>query len=198
MSISFKEKQLAQRERAILEIARKMFAEKGFHETNLNDVAQEVGIARGTIYLHFPTKEDLLLAIINQAEAQLLARLNQALGPEDDPVTKLRKVLAELLHTYGNYGDLIKVMSGELRRVVGRKLYGRGGVRPLPDFVQEIINEGKEMGLINKDINTVVAANALFSLVTIETYQELVLQGQISTEEIVRSAVEIYLKGVKQ
>lgn len=97
---SFKEKQVARREQEILQTARRMFAGKGFYDTNLNDVAQEVGIARGTIYLHFPTKEDLLLAIINQAEEQLLTRLNEAIEPGDDPVTKVRKVLEELLHMY--------------------------------------------------------------------------------------------------
>ncbi len=99
---SFKEKQVARREQEILQTARRMFAGKGFYDTNLNDVAQEVGIARGTIYLHFPTKEDLLLAIINQAEEQLLTRLNEAIEPGDDPVTKVRKVLEELLHMYEN------------------------------------------------------------------------------------------------
>lgn len=195
---SFKERLVAQREQAILETARNMFAEKGFHNTNLNDVAQAVGIARGTIYLHFPTKEELLLAIINQAEEYLLTRLNKAIRPGDDPVAKLSKVLKELLHTYENYGGLIKVMSDDLRRVVAQKLYGGDRVRPLPDFVQRIIEEGKQAGIIKKEINTAVAAYALFSVVTIGTYQELIFGGQVSGEEIARSAVEIYLKGVQR
>lgn len=197
-NISFKEKQVVQREQAILEAARRMFAEKGFHNTNLNDVAHEVGIARGTIYLHFSTKEDLLLAIINQAEEQLLTRLNRVLGPGDNPTDKLCKVLEELLRTYENYGDLIRVMSGELHRIVAGKLYGEGERRPLPAFIQGIIEEGKQAGLIKKEVNSVVAANALFTIVTIETYQELILHGQVSGEKIARSAVEIYLNGVRQ
>lgn len=193
---SFKERQNFLRQENILAVARRIFAEKGFHGTNLNDVASEVGIARGTIYLHFPTKEELLAAIISRAEQELLETLKQAVDPVDSPLEKLRKALFALLKTYGEYEDLIKVMSDDLRRVVSGKLYGPKETSPVPELVQSIIEEGKTAGLINPQINTKVAANALFSIVTIGTFRELVVNGRVTEEEIIDSAIHLYFNGI--
>ncbi len=193
---SFKEHQHALREENILAVARRLFAEKGFHGTNLNDVASEVGIARGTIYLHFPTKEDLLIAIISKAEAELLHTLRQACCPLDNPLQKLRKTLSSLLQTFGKYEDLIKIMSDNLRRAVATKLYGDQPSRPLPELVESIIEEGKAAGLIQQQINTKVAANALFSIVTIATFRELIVTRAATEAEIIDSAISLYLNGI--
>lgn len=192
---SFKEQQLAIREETILKTARNIFAKKGYHGTNLNEVAAEVGIARGTIYLHFPTKEDLLAAIITKAEMQLLDTLQKAINPNEDPLQKLERLLSSLLRTYGEYEDLIRVMSSDLRRVVAGKIYG-GKVSPLPGLARNIVEEGKKAGVISPQINSTVAANAIFSIVTIDTYRELVVDGQLSEAEVAQTAIAIYLKGI--
>lgn len=191
---SFKERQSALRQEYILSAARRLFAEKGFRGTNLNAVAAEVGIARGTIYLHFPTKEHLLKAIISSAEQELLATLKQAFRPEDSPVIKLRKLLTALMNTYCEYEDLIRVMSQDLRRGIAPKIYERNQPSPLLTMVQEIIDEGKARGQINPCVHTQVAAHALFSLVTIDSFRNL--SEQLSPREIADSALEIYIHGI--
>jgi TetR/AcrR family fatty acid metabolism transcriptional regulator len=54
------------RRRQILDAAARVFAERGYHRTTVRDVAREAGIADGTIYLYFTSKQELLLALIAQ------------------------------------------------------------------------------------------------------------------------------------
>lgn len=54
---SLKEKQRKERELLILEAAEEVMIEKGYHETSMEEIAARVGIAKGTVYLHFPSKE---------------------------------------------------------------------------------------------------------------------------------------------
>lgn len=163
--ISFKRRLVHEREQMILSVSRRMFAENGFHGTNLSDVANEVGIARGTIYLHFETKEELLAAIIQQADEQLLEVLSQVIRPDDSPLEKLRKILKEYLMACHTYEDLIGVMSYELRLAAGNKLYGDRNGRSVTDLVEETVEEAKSKGLIDAEINTVIASRSFFSII---------------------------------
>src|SRR5207302_2286127 len=63
MHRSLKEKQRQEREALILQAAEEVLAEKGYHETSMDEIAARVGIAKGTVYLHFPSKEDLVVAL---------------------------------------------------------------------------------------------------------------------------------------
>ena len=63
---SLKEKQRKEREALILQVAEDVLIEKGYYETSIDEIAARVGIAKGTVYLHFPSKEDLVFAIFER------------------------------------------------------------------------------------------------------------------------------------
>lgn len=193
---TWKEKKIEQREAEILSVARRMFAQQGFRETNLNDVAREVGIARGTIYLHFPTKEELLRAIVDHGEDHLLQSMKRAIEDMAEPVEQLRAVLVEYLKIHKDYEDMIRILSPELKGLVTSRLYGEGEIPPITALVQRIIEEGKARGQFQQEIDTRVAAFALFSLVTMQTYQDLVGTGLISHETLVDSTLKLFFGGL--
>src|SRR5207302_10908597 len=63
---SLKEKQRQEREALILQVAEEVLMEKGYHEMSIDEIATRVGIAKGTVYLHFSSKEDLVVAIFER------------------------------------------------------------------------------------------------------------------------------------
>src|ERR1700694_4233456 len=69
---SLKEKQRQEREALILQAAEEVLTEKGYYETSVDEIAARVGIAKGTVYLHFPRKEDLVIAILERNTQRLL------------------------------------------------------------------------------------------------------------------------------
>ena len=73
---SLKEKQRQERESLILQVAEEVLLEKGYQETSIDEIAARVGIAKGTVYLHFASKEDLVIALF----AQDLEKFQQLVG----------------------------------------------------------------------------------------------------------------------
>lgn len=89
---SFKEQMLQAREEAIVQTANRLLAEKGFESMTVDEVAAAVGIAKASLYKHFPSKEDLAAAAmvrIMQRTLDFLASVPAA----DRPVDKLRTVV---------------------------------------------------------------------------------------------------------
>ncbi|MDC6636538.1 TetR/AcrR family transcriptional regulator, partial [Leclercia adecarboxylata] len=88
---SFKEQMLQAREEAIVQTANRLLAEKGFESMTVDEVAAAVGIAKASLYKHFPSKEDLAAAAMVRIMQRTLEFL-ASVPPEDKPVAKLRAV----------------------------------------------------------------------------------------------------------
>lgn len=90
--ISFKEQMLQAREEAIVQTANRLLAEKGFESMTVDEVAAAVGIAKASLYKHFPSKEDLAAAAMVRIMQRTLDFLD-SLPADDKPVAKLRAVV---------------------------------------------------------------------------------------------------------
>jgi AcrR family transcriptional regulator len=78
-----------------------LLARFGFRKMTMEDLAREVGIGKGTIYLHFPSKEELALAHVDRIAERLLLRLRQiAAGPGSAPERLRRMLLARVLDRF--------------------------------------------------------------------------------------------------
>jgi TetR/AcrR family transcriptional regulator of autoinduction and epiphytic fitness len=89
---SFKEQMLQAREEAIVQTANRLLAEKGFESMTVDEVAATVGIAKASLYKHFPSKEDLAAAAMVRITQRTLDFV-AAVPPGDKPVDKLRAVV---------------------------------------------------------------------------------------------------------
>lgn len=83
------------RKQQIIETALRLFAGKGFHSTSIQDIVDEIGIAKGSVYIHFKSKEDLLLLSIRHMVNKLLEKLaavtgDKRLTPRDRMLRKLK------------------------------------------------------------------------------------------------------------
>jgi len=87
----------------ILDVAGRLFVAKGYDATTINDILDEVGIARGTLYHHFRSKEQVLDGLIHRHGDRLLARLNDVASSDLPVVPKLLACVAVL--SPGDAGD---------------------------------------------------------------------------------------------
>jgi len=81
-------KKSAVRER-ILDVASRLFYEQGYNLTGINQIIEEAGIARGSLYNHFDSKTDLLLAYLKEAEDNWFGEMTHFLSPIIDPQEKI-------------------------------------------------------------------------------------------------------------
>lgn len=68
-------KEAAERRNEILDVAEELFVTKGYDKTSTNDILERIGIARGTLYYHFKSKEDILNAMIERINEALIAKV---------------------------------------------------------------------------------------------------------------------------
>jgi TetR/AcrR family transcriptional regulator of autoinduction and epiphytic fitness len=92
IKVSFKAQMLQAREDAIIEVVNHLLAEKGFEAMTVDEVAAQVGIAKASLYKHFPSKEDLAAAAMVRVMRKAQAYL-QGLPAEATPLEQLRAVV---------------------------------------------------------------------------------------------------------
>src|SRR5207248_3973363 len=95
---TLKERQRQEREALILQVAEEVLIEKGYHETSMDEIAARVGIAKGTVYLHFPSKEDLVVAIFARDMQQFLQAVEAAIENAAASELTTRAKLEAVLH----------------------------------------------------------------------------------------------------
>ena len=89
----------ARRREEILEAAVKLFAVRGYPETDLQVLADTLGVGKGTLYRYFPSKQDLFLAAADAVMRRLTAAVDASIADIDDPLEQIRRAI----HTYLSY-----------------------------------------------------------------------------------------------
>src|SRR5262245_54602201 len=95
---------------AILVTAAKLFARKPFHEVLMDDVAEQAGIAKGTIYRHFPNKDELFSALSFWYLETISAELEIVAARKDPPLVRLRQLVVRVVEVVQERQDFFQVM----------------------------------------------------------------------------------------
>ncbi|HEX5569879.1 MAG TPA: TetR family transcriptional regulator [Ktedonobacterales bacterium] len=197
---SLKERQRQEREGLILRAASELFAERGYHATSLEDIAARVGIAKGTIYLHFDSKDDLVLALLKQGFGMYVKALEDALESAATPREKLRAVIEHFTSTAANQGYLTFAAMMRNPTIFSRMAELREGMsqqweRPRK-LLAEAIDEGKAAGEFDPQLPTALIATLLTSLVNPHTYRQMMDERTLSSEEIATSLKRFFFRGI--
>jgi len=199
---TLKEKQRQEREQLILKTAEEVFIANGYFDTSIDEIASRVGIGKGTVYLHFPSKEDLVVAILTRDMQTFLQAVDNAVSTPSS-LTASEKLKAMLHFMYnGFYSKRARLLSSiyhspDLQRFFMQK---KESMRELWDQlaarIRAVLEEGKVAGEFDSNIPTSVMLNAFFCLQSPRTYEALVVGEQMSSDELVKHLGEIYFKGI--
>jgi AcrR family transcriptional regulator len=94
----------------ILDAALNIFASKGYYDTKLDEIVEESSTSKGAIYFHFPNKERLFLALVDQFADLLERRVTEAIEPEEKGIARVRIALETCLDTFGKYRRPAKIL----------------------------------------------------------------------------------------
>src|SRR6266853_1905447 len=197
---SLKEKQRGEREALILQVAEEVLMEKGYYETSIDEIAARVGIAKGTVYLHFPSKEDLVIAIFERDMQQLLQYIDSTMSSALTARGKLEAIF-DLMHggiISKRMQLLYSISNGAgLRHLLVEK---KGCLREIWDQLSARLNslleEGKAAGEFDSSLPTMVMLSAFYSLLSPKNYDRLMAEGQMSGDEVAKNLKRIYFKGI--
>lgn len=142
-------KEASERRKEILDVAERLFVTKGYDNASTNDILAEIGIARGTLYYHFSSKEDILDALIDRILESLLANVRAVAEDESIPVLErfTRAVLAGNVDTDAGHMVVEQVHKPQ-NALMHQKMTERilKGLNPL--FVK-IVRDGIAQGIFD-------------------------------------------------
>jgi TetR/AcrR family fatty acid metabolism transcriptional regulator len=145
----------------ILRAAVKVFARSGFHATRVSEVAKAAGVADGTIYLYFKSKEELLVSLFEDRVRKLLDFMRDELPRLPTATDKLRKVIEMQLGLLEGERDLAEVITVILRQSTKLlKEYAAPRFTEYLDAIAKIIQEGQQRGEIRGDVSPHLVARA--------------------------------------
>ena len=148
----------------ILDAALKVFATRGFYNAKVSEVAREAGVADGTIYLYFESKDALLIALFEDRMQRIIARANDELSRSEGSVLdKIRQAIALHLSLVVDDPDLAEFITVELRQS-GKfiKEYDNPKFTEYLRIFRDLILAGQEQGLIRRTVDARLVVRAIF------------------------------------
>jgi TetR/AcrR family fatty acid metabolism transcriptional regulator len=137
----------------ILEAAVKVFAEQGFYQSTISQIAREAGVADGTIYLYFKNKDDILVQFFTYKTKLVFDRFREEVDKADNCFDKLRNLIRRHLEEFQNDRNMAVLYQAETHqnsRLVEEQIKEMSKL--YLDIVSEIVEQGQEEGGIRKDI----------------------------------------------
>lgn len=147
----------------ILRAAVKVFARSGFHATRVSEVAKAAGVADGTIYLYFKSKEELLVSLFEDRVQRLLAFMKDELPKHATAAARLRAVIdmqLGLLEGERELAEVITVIIRQSTRLL--KEFAAPHFLAYLEGIAQIVADGQASGEFRKDVSPGIAARAVF------------------------------------
>ena len=154
---------MSTRRRELTREAARLFAQKGYHGTSIGDIAEALGVQKGSLYAHIASKEDLLYETMREGADAFHAALDAI--PEDAPaVEKIRLALRGHLRVVAEQLDVATVFVQEWRYLEGAR---RDEIvaerRRYEERIRELFREGRELSELRADLDETAAALLLLS-----------------------------------
>lgn len=148
---------------AILDAATAVFAKRGYFGSQVADVARAAGIAAGTVYLYFRSKDEILTSIFDRTMREAIEEGRDALEGVRDPVARLRQIARMHLARLGRDRNLAIVFQIELRQTTKfMERFSKTGLRDYLEVIQQTIEEGQARGVFRKSLNARTASKVFF------------------------------------
>jgi TetR/AcrR family transcriptional regulator, cholesterol catabolism regulator len=185
------------REQEVLDAAVEIFNRQGYADTSVEDIANALGILKGSLYYYIDSKEDLLYKIVAEVHADVQRCLDEALAHADaPPLERLRMYIVEQVRYNAANVAKISVYYQDLRRLTGERLDDiRRRRRAQERAVIGLIEEAQERGDIPSDMKPALASHCVFATI-IWPYTWYRQRGAISRDELARACADYALRGI--
>lgn len=140
-------KEAEERRNEILDVSEKLFMRKGFDYTSITDILEEIGIARGTLYYHFKSKEDILDGMIHRMTRKLVEKAEAAAGKKEIPILQRLTIMMRASKVNDDLGhEIMEQVHRPQNALMHQKMQEEllAGMQPL---ITALIVEGTAQGI---------------------------------------------------
>ena len=188
-------KRVGNKEKAILEAAIQVFAKHGYNRAKISTIAQEAGVATGSVYLYYQNKEGILLTIFDQLWSNCTRNLRETVKRTDiDPSQKLDVVIDNFFDLFISNQHIATVFVNEQHKLIQNK---RGNVathyNEFFDLAEDIIREGVQKKMYNENADIRLLRHFITGGLR-NVLQQWAQQPQILPLDHIRKNVKHYIK----
>jgi TetR/AcrR family transcriptional regulator, fatty acid metabolism regulator protein len=181
----------------IIDAAIRVFARTGYYNSRVSDIAREAGIASGTIYLYFKTKEEILVTLFREKMAGFVAHQRHEMAGQPDPVVKIRRLVGVHFSVLEQNPELAEVVQVELRQ--GNKFFRGASAHEVSayfELIGSVLEEGVAAGCFRSDLPVKVATKVLFGAMDQMATSWVLGKRGYCLADTSEEVATIFLKGV--
>lgn len=185
------------RREAIIDAAVRLFHERGYSNTSMQNIADAVGLLKGSLYYYITSKEDLLFEIHERFMNVLIEKTESRKAAADlPPRERLEGVIIDLLQLIRDYRAYVEVFFRERYSMEGSRWDAIHERRKRYEaVVREIIRDGQRDGSFRADLDEQIVSFGLFGMCN-WSYQWLNPDGRLSAAEVARNFSTLFLDGL--
>ena len=181
----------------IIEAAVRVFSRNGYYNSRVSDIAKEAGVASGTIYLYFKTKDAILVSLFREKMAAWVAHVRAEIAGEPDAVAKIRRLVALHFGVLENDPALAEVVQVELRQ--GHKFFRGASAHEVSayfELIGSILEEGQVAGAIRRDLPVKIATKVLFGAMDQVATSWVLGKRKYRLTDAADAVAAVFLRGV--
>ena len=185
----------AEKEDQLLEAATHLFKEKGYHSTSMQELADAVGMQKGSLYYYIEGKEELLHRLMERATSFMAAQIDEIYASNLPPARKLRWALETHAATMMDHLDLVAVYLHEYRNLPPKRLAEALSVRK---HYEQVLMQIVEDGIASGEFRAVNVKMAVFGMLGMLnwTHQWFSPDGPFSSSEVATMLADFALHGL--
>jgi len=187
---------MSKTKRDIFEAAIRIFSISGYDSATMDDIAQDAGVAKGTLYYHFKSKEELFKYIITEGMELISEELDVAALKESSSLDKLKAICKHQLKMVYEKRDFFKVVMSQLWGQEIRQLELRDFIKKYICKIEIYLKQAMEDGVINKDDPYFMAYTFFGALCSTAVY-ELINDGKSTIDAITEKVMAYVLHGIE-
>ena len=188
---------IADKREAILRAATRVFARNGYFNSKVADIASAAGVADGTVYLYFKSKEEILHSIFDRSVDEAVTEARKQMETIDDPREKLRRIAHLHLERLGADRDLAIVFQVELRGSTKfMEEFSATGFAAYLGLIRTTVEEGQHAGVFRMELNAKVVSKILFGALDEMATNWILSKRRYKLPPMADQVLDIFLNGV--
>ncbi|MBZ9689609.1 TetR/AcrR family transcriptional regulator [Clostridium estertheticum] len=181
---------------AIFNSAIKVFSGCGYDGATMDDIAVNAGVAKGTLYYHFKSKEDIFKFIITDGMNVIIKQIEEATEAEEDSLIKLKILCRVQLSLVYENRDFFKVIMSQLWGREIRHLQIREVIQVYINIIENHLKEAMEQGVVKKSNISFMSYTFLGTLCSAAVY-ELISKDDTDVENVIDNLMQYILTGIQ-
>lgn len=182
--------------RKIFETSMKLFAEKGYDATSIEEITATVGVAKGTLYYHFSSKEEIFNFLIEEGVKLLQNSIDIKTTKLDNYIDKIKAVILIQIKIVNKYEDFITILLSQFYGKEARNRMCQKYVYEYIDKIEKIVDDGMKAGQIKKG-NPKVIASEIYALIASTLVYKMKSKEDLEVIKLYKEFENTIIEGLK-